>query len=84
MFFVKEGPIFLQRVAVTGNDVIRQNPAHHQIHTGEVVCIFLEFLGVVLNVILSAHAPGRTLTDVDQQRTGAAGGVIDFDLVAVF
>ena len=84
MFFVKEGPVFLQRVTVTGNDVVWENPAHHQIHAGEVVCIFLELLGVVLNVVLSAHALGRTLANVDQQGTGAAGGVIDFDLVAVF
>ena len=78
---IKVGPVLLQRIAVAGNDVVRLDAAHYQIHAGQVVGVLFQLLRVVFYIVCVSHILGNAFADVDQQRAGTAGRVIDFDFV---
>ena len=78
---IKVGPVLLQRIAVAGNDVVRLDAAHYQIHTGQIVGVLFQLLRVVFYIVCVSHILGNAFADIDQQRAGTAGRVIDFDFV---
>ena len=80
---VEPRPIVLERVAVSGHDVVGEDAAHHQVHAREVVGVFLELLRIILDGVRVAVAAHHGLADVDEQRSRAAGGVVDGDVLAV-
>ena len=67
MVLVKKRPVLFQRVAVPRDNIRWFDSAHDQIHTREVVGIFLQFLRVILDSIGIGHMLRRTLTDVNEQ-----------------
>ncbi|MPM75746.1 hypothetical protein SDC9_122740 [bioreactor metagenome] len=64
--FVKIRPIRLQCVAVARDDVGGEDSPHHQVHAGEVVGVFLQLLGKILDVVRIVHVAGDRVADVDQ------------------
>ena len=81
---VEVRPVLLQRIAVSGHDVVRQDSPHDQVHSCEVIGILLQLLCIVHNMVAAAHVPCNALADIDQQGAGAAGGVVDFNFRPVF
>ena len=70
VLFVKVGPVVFQRVRVAVDDVARQDAPHDQVHTGEIIGVLLQFLGVVFDVTPVApvaHMLGDSLANVEQQ-----------------
>src|SRR5690554_6756923 len=65
--FVEPGPVRFQGVGIARYDVIGQYASHDQIHTGQVVGVFLDFLGVVFDVVFIVDVPGHAVANVDQQ-----------------
>ena len=82
--FIKVRPVIFQRVAVSGHDVIRQNPTHDKVHPGEVVGVFFQLLGIIHDAVAAAHIPRSAFADIDEQGAGAAGWVVDFDFRPAF
>ncbi|OQA28864.1 MAG: hypothetical protein BWY58_00140 [Chloroflexi bacterium ADurb.Bin344] len=80
---IKKRPVVFQRVAVSGYNVIRQDASHDQIHSSEVVRILFQLLCIVFDSVRLMHIPGNGTTDIDKQRTGTAGRVVNFNLIAV-
>ena len=79
VLIVKERPIVFQGVVVAGDDVGGQDTAHDEVHTGEVIGVFLQLLSVILDVVRIHHVLGDALADIEQERAGAAGGVVNLD-----
>ena len=79
---VEPRPVVLERVAVSGHDVVGKDAAHHQVHAREIVGVFLELLSVVLNGVRVAIAARHGLADVDEQRARSTRGVVDGDVLA--
>ena len=72
-------PVLLKGIAVAGDDVVRLDTAHDQIHTGQVVGVLFQLLRIIFDVICIGHVLGNALTNVDQQRAGTAGRVVNLD-----
>ena len=66
---IKIRPVLFESIAIAGNDIVRLDPAHHQIHAGQVVGVFLQLLCVVLDIVGVRHILGDALANVDQQRS---------------
>lgn len=79
IILVKIRSVFFQRIAVARNDIVRQNAAHDEVHAGKVVRVFLELLRKVFDMVVVAHVPGDAFTDIDEQRAGTTGGVVNPD-----
>ena len=79
---IKPGPVIFKRVAVTRHDVVRKYSAHNQIHTREVVRVFLKLLRIVLDGVWVAIASRHSLADIDKQRARTARRVVDSDILA--
>ena len=62
-------PVFFQRVGTTGIDVIRFDTTHHQVHTCQVVSVFLQLLRIVFHLVLVLDMAPNRFTDSNQQRT---------------
>ena len=84
VIFIEVRPVFFQRVAVPGHDVIRQYPTHDKVHPGKVVGVFLQLLDVIHDAVAAAHIPSGAFVDIDEQGARTAGGVVDFDLCPAF
>ena len=52
-------------------------------HAREIVGVFFQLLRIVFDLVLAGDVLGHRLADVDEQRAGAACGVVDFDFVSV-
>ena len=65
---IKVRPVLLQRVAVSGDDVVRQDSPHDEVHSRKVIGVLLQLLRVVHDMIAAAHIPSYTFADVDEQR----------------
>ena len=62
-------PVLFQRVGTAGIYIIRFDTTHHQVHTGQVVSIFLQFLSIIFHLVLVFDMASNRFTDSDQQRT---------------
>lgn len=71
-----------QAVTVASDNIVGLHATHDQVHAGEVVGVLAQLLGKVLDAVRVAHALGNGLADVEQQRAGARGRVIDLNLFA--
>ena len=54
-----ERPVLLQSISVSGNDIVRQDAAHDQVHSGQVIGVLLQFLGIVLDTVTATHVAGN-------------------------
>ena len=62
-------PVLFQRVGTAGIYIIRFDTTHHQVHTGQVVSVFLQFLSIIFHLVLVFDMASNRFTDSDQQRT---------------
>ena len=76
-------PVFIQRISATSLDVAWLDASHHEVHTGKIVRVLLEFLGIIFHVVCVRHMLPDRLPDGDQERSRTAGRVIDLDVVLV-
>ena len=64
VLIIKVGPIIFEGVGISSDDVAGQDAAHDKIHAGEVVGVFLQLLGVILDVALVSHVLGNGLANI--------------------
>ena len=62
-------PVLFQRVGTTSIDVVWFDTTHHQIHTGQVVGVFLQLLRIVFHLVLVFDMTPNRFTDGNQQGT---------------
>ena len=67
VLIVKVRPIVFQGIGVAGDDIAGQNAAHDEVHASEIVGVFFQLLGEVLNIIFVHHVLGDGLADIEQQ-----------------
>lgn len=77
--FLVDRPVLLQCISTAGDNILRNDASHYEVHTGKIVGVFLKFLGVVLHLVLTSDVFAHGLADGDEQRTGTTGGVIYFE-----
>ena len=56
---VKVRPVVFKGIAISGDDVVWQNAAHHKVHAREVVGVFFQFLRVVFDVVFAGDVLGH-------------------------
>ena len=76
-------PVAFQRIAVPHFDICGTDAAHDEIHARQVVGVFLQLLGIVLDAIRVIQIARNRPTDVDQKRPRTARRIIDPDLLAI-
>ena len=76
-------PVLFQCIAAAREDIGWIDAAHNKIHTGQIVCVFLQLLRIVHDAISVLQVLGSTLADGDQKRAGAARWVIYFDFFTI-
>ena len=76
-------PVLLQRIGVTHLDVTRFDASHNEVHSGEVERSRFEFLREIMDAIFVVGVLADGTTDIEQQRAGSAGRVVDRDSLAV-
>ena len=60
-------PVLLKGIAATGKDIVGLDTTHDKVHTSEVVCVLLQLLRIILNVVLAFHVLGHAFTNGNQQ-----------------
>ena len=63
---IKIRPVLFERVTVSRQNVIREDAAHDEIHTRQVVGVGLQLLCIIADAVGVIHVLRRGLTDVDQ------------------
>ena len=72
---IEIGPIFLQSITIADNDIVRENATHDEIHTGKIVSVLFELLGIIFNVIGVTHVTSNNASNVDKKRSRATSRV---------
>ena len=75
--FLVERPVLFEGISTTSDDVLRNDTTHDKVHTGKVIGILLEFLGIILHAICTLDMLANGFTNSDEQRTGTRSRVID-------
>jgi len=65
ILILKVRPVVFERIAVTGHDVRREDPAHDEVHTREVIRVLFQFLSVVLDAVFLANIFRGAVADID-------------------
>ena len=60
-------PVFAKRVSTTSIDVAWTDATHDEIHTSQVVGVFLQLLSIVFHMVLILNMASNTLTNGKQQ-----------------
>ena len=48
-------PVLLEGIAAASHNIIRFDTTHNEIHTGQVVGVFLQLLRVIHDIIFTSH-----------------------------
>ena len=67
--FRVDWPVLFEGVGTFGDNVLRDDATHNEIHTSQVVGILLQLLCIVFNLVLALNMFAHCLTNGDKQRT---------------
>ena len=83
VILIKIRPVVLQRVAISCNNIVRNDTTHNKIHTSKVIRILLQLLCVILDAVVLLDMACHRLADINKKWARAARWVVDFYLRAV-
>ena len=76
-------PVLLQCIATASEDIGWIDAAHNKIHTGQIVCVFLQLLRIVHDAVFILQVLGSTFAYGDQKRARTARRIIYFDFLTI-